>query len=439
MQFMNKIESVFVLGIGGSGMSSIAKYLAQKKMKVEGYDQRKSYITNQLEQDGVKVIFDIDNFVYSPKTLYVYSSAIPINDTFLKNNLESSNVLSRAQFLKQLSEENKIIGITGTHGKTSTTALIAHIFHHNNIDVSYIFGGSTSFHGIGGHYGKKDLPIILEVDEAYNTFKDIKLEDLLVTNIDEDHLDYFETFENLIDAFRKVILNVNNNLVLNYDDQNINQLMIKNKHTVYSSIDGSEYKINYPNKFINNGIEYEIVSNLIGSHFVSNITGAIAIASLNGIEINDSLEAIKSFPGVNRRTEYLGSVKGIKLYDDYGHHPTEIKATISALKQITKGQLYVIFQPHRYSRTKENFEKFREELNRADFSIVVDIYPAGEKPIPGVTSKNFESENIKYLKSIRLIPPYLLSRVKENDIVLTLGAGDITLLGPQILKYLDEK
>jgi len=436
---MNKIESVFVLGIGGSGMSSIAKYLAQKDIKVEGYDQRKSYITNQLEQDGVKVHFDINNFNYSSKNLYIYSSAVPIKMTFLKNNLESKNVLSRADFLKRLSYENKVIGITGTHGKTSTTALIAHIFHHNNIDVSYIFGGSTSFHGIGGHYGKKDLPIIMEVDEAFNTFKNIKIEDLLVTNIDEDHLDYFGTIENLINAFKKVILNVKNNLVLNYDDENITQLMIKNKHTVYSSKDGADYKIKLPNKFINNDKEYEIVTNLIGSHFISNITGAIAIASLNGIEIKDSLEAIKSFPGVKRRTEYLGSVKGIKLYDDYGHHPTEIKATISALKSITKGKLYVIFQPHRYSRTKDNFQKFKDELKLADFSIVVDIYPAGEKPIPGVTSKNFESENIKYLKSLRMIPDYLSSRVKENDTVLTLGAGDITLLGPQILKYLDEK
>ena len=436
---MNKIDNVFVLGIGGSGMSSIAKYLAQKGMKVNGYDQRKSYITNQLKQDGVEVYFDINNFKFLPNTLYIYSSAVPINKTFLKNNLESYNVQSRAEFLKKLSDDNKVIGITGTHGKTSTTALLAHIFHYNNIDVSYIFGGSTSFHGIGGHYGKKDLPIILEVDEAFNTFKDIKIYDLLVTNIDEDHLDYFGTFENLIKAFEKVILNVKNNLVLNYDDQNINDLKIGNKHTVYSSKDGAEYKINYPNKFIHNGKEYEIVSNLIGSHFVSNITGAVAIAFLNGIEIKDSLEAIKSFPGVNRRTEYLGTVNGIKLYDDYGHHPTEIKATITALKQITKGKLYVIFQPHRYSRTNDNFEKFKEELKYADYSIVVDIYPAGEKPIPGVTSKNFESINIKYLKSMRMIPAYLSSRVKKNDIVLTLGAGDITLLGPKILKYLDEK
>ena len=436
---MNKYEKVYILGIGGSGMSSIAKYLAQKNIKVEGYDQRKSYITNQLEQDGVKVDFDTSNLVYRSKNLYIYSSAVPINKTLLKNYVGNSNVLSRGEFLKQLSKENEIIGVTGTHGKTSTTALLAHIFHYNNIDVSYIFGGSTSFHGIGGHYGKKDLPIILETDEAFNTFKDIEINDLLVTNIDEDHLDFYGSFENLISAFEKVILNVKNNLVLNYDDQNIKELMIKNKHVVYSSKGNPEYKIIYPNKLINSDNEYEIITNLIGSPFISNITGAIAIAALNGIEISDSLEAIKSFPGVNRRTEFLGSVKGIKIYDDYGHHPTEIKATISALNEIKKARLFVIFQPHRYTRTNENFEKFKKELGLADFSIVVDIYPAGEEPIPGVTSKNFETRNIKYLKSMRMIPSYLSTRIKQEDIVLTLGAGDITLLGPQILKYLDEK
>ncbi len=435
---MNEYQNVYILGIGGSGMSSIAKYLAQKNLKVEGYDQRKSYITNQLQQDGVKINFNINNLKYLTESLYIYSSAIPIKNTFLKNYLKKNNVLSRGEFLANLSKKNKIIGITGTHGKTSTTALLAHIFHYNNKDVSYIFGGSTSFHGIGGHYGKEDLPILLETDEAFNTFQNIEIEDLLVTNIDKDHLDYFGSFENLVNAFRKVILSVKRNLVLNYDDENIKDLMIENKHVVYSSKEEADYKIIYPNKFINNDTEYQIMTNLIGSHFISNITGAIAIAALNGIEISNSLDAIKSFPGVNRRTEFLGSVKGIKVYDDYGHHPTEIKATISALNEIKKGRLFVIFQPHRYTRTKENFDEFKKELTYADFSIVVDIYPAGEKPIPGVSSRNFENANIKYLKSMRMIPSYLSTRIKEDDIVLTLGAGDITLLGPQILKYLDE-
>ncbi len=435
---MKKFKEVYILGIGGSGMSSIAKYLVQQNIDVSGYDQRKSFITNQLNQDGVKVDFNISNLKYSKKILYIYSSAISIKETTLRNYLDSENVLSRPEFLNLLSKENKIIGITGTHGKTSTTALLAHIFHYNERNVSYIFGGFTSFHGIGGHYGDQDQPIILETDEAFNTFKDINIDDLLVTNIDIDHIDYFKNFENLLSAFKYVIQNVKDNLVLNFDDQNLRELKTNINCISYSSSETADIQIRYPNKIIIENKEYVISTKLIGYHFISNIAGAIALAYLNGIKIEDSLEAIKTFPGVKRRTEYLGSIKGIKLYDDYGHHPTEITATISALKENTLGKLYVIFQPHRYTRTKNGFEDFKTSLSKADETIVVDIYPAGEEPIPGVSSKNFEQKNIKYLKSMRMVPSYLSTRVKKNDIILTLGAGDITLLGPQILKYLDE-
>tara|TARA_B100001996_G_scaffold31610_1_gene23959 strand:+ start:2319 stop:3635 length:1317 start_codon:yes stop_codon:yes gene_type:complete len=436
---MNQYKYIYVLGIGGSGMSSISKYLSQKGLEVKGYDQRRSFITNQLEQDGIKVEFNIENIEYSKDTLYIYSSAIQIEKTIFSKYLKNKNVISRPQFLNKLSKENKIIGVTGTHGKTSTTALLSHIFHYNNINVSYIYGGLTSFHGIGGHYGDEDKPLILETDEAFNTFKDIEIDDLLVTNIDKDHLDHFLSYDNLIEAFKHVISNVKDNLVLNFDDQVLNEIKIKNKYFSYASKDIADFTIIYPDKFKFEGNEYKIVSNLIGIHFVSNIVGAIALAYLNGIEINDSLLAIKSFPGVKRRTEYLGSVGGIDVYDDYGHHPTELKATIEALKEHSKGKLYVIFQPHRYTRTKNNFDDFKKQLSKSDYSIVVDIYPAGEIPIPGISSKNFEMKNIKYLKSMRMVPSYLSTRIKENDTVLTLGAGDITLLGPQILKYLDEK
>ena len=436
---MNKYKEVYILGIGGSGMSSIAKFLVQQGLVVSGYDQRKSFITNQLNQDGIKVDFELTGLKYSKKILYIYSSAISTQETILKNYLEKENVLSRPEFLNELSKSNKIIGITGTHGKTSTTALLAHIFHYNDRNVSYIFGGMTSFHGIGGHYGDADQPIILETDEAFNTFKDINLDDLLVTNIDVDHLDFYKNFKNLLSAFKHVIKKIEGNLVLNYDDQNLRKMKINNNFFTYSSSEVSDIQIIYPNKIVKEKKEYIIKTNLIGFHFISNIAGALALAYLNGIKIEESLEAIKTFPGVNRRIEYLGKVDGIKIYDDYGHHPKEIEATITALKKITEGKLYVVFQPHRYTRTKNNLEDFKKSLLKSDQSIVVDIYPAGEKPIPGVSSKNFEDKNIKYLKSMRMVPSYLSSIVKENDTILTLGAGDITLLGPQILKYLDEK
>ena len=177
----------------------------------------------------------------------------------------------------------------------------------------------------------------------------------------------------------------------------------------------------------------------LGTSCGVNIAGAILIAYLNGISIQDSLLAIKHFPGVRRRSEFIGIAAGVNVYDDYAHHPTEIEATITSLKNHITGKLFVVFQPHRYTRTLQHIDRFKTSLQKADESIIVDIYPSGEAPIPGVSSKNLDGENIKYIKSMRAVPSYLINRVSSGDTILTIGAGDITLLGPQVLKYLDEK
>ena len=162
------------------------------------------------------------------------------------------------------------------------------------------------------------------------------------------------------------------------------------------------------------------------------------MANLNGLSIEQSLNAIEHFTGVKRRTEFIGEFNGINFYDDYGHHPTEIKATTKALKEHTQGKLIVVFQPHRYTRTRDNFNDLSNSFEYSDLTLITDIYSAGEKPIPGVSSLMFESEKIKYVKSPRMVPSYLKNNISPGDTVLTIGAGDITLLGPQILKYLNE-
>ena len=431
-------KNIYILGIGGSGMSSIGKYLKQKGLNVIGYDQRKSYVTNLLKQDGIDVVFSESDIPYDKNNLYIFSSAIPIESEKFSELHNKKNVISRPEFLKNLSRENKIVGITGTHGKTSTTALLSHIFHFNNVNVSYIYGGVTNFNGIGGHFGDSDLPIILEADEAFNTFENIFISDLLVLNIDSDHLDYFKNFNNYKNAFLKVMENVKDNLVINNDDSVLQRLEDFDKSVKYGKNKDSDFLILTPEKFLYGSEEYVINSQILGDHFRSNMVGAIILAMKNGISIDKSLDAISSFPGVKRRTELIGIAKGISIYDDYGHHPTEMNATISSLKKITKNKLYVVFQPHRYSRTKEYFNLFKNSLMKSDFSIVTDIYPAGEDPIPGISSKNFEGDNIKYLQSTRYVPEYLSQEVNKGDVILTLGAGDITLLGPKILKYINE-
>lgn len=434
---INTFKSCYIVGIGGSGMSSIAKYLFQKGLEVSGYDQRSSYITNLLNNDGVKVDFDISNATYSSEILYIVSSAINMESTFLSDFVKQPNVLTRPDFLKLLSGSVDVIGITGTHGKTSTTALLAHIFKFNDIDISYIYGGVTSFNGIGGHYGDKNLPLILETDEAFNTFKDIQIKNLLVTNIDHDHIDYFGSFENLVKAFKHVISNVEGKCVINIDDDQLSKL-IRAEDISYSSSKDSNYKLNSYSSFLYKGNKFKIKTKLIGDHFISNIIGAVALANLNGLSIEQSLNAIEHFGGVKRRTEFIGEFNGINFYDDYGHHPTEIKATTKALKEHTQGKLIVVFQPHRYTRTRDNFNDLSKSFEYSDLTLITDIYSAGEKPIPGVSSLMFESEKIKYVKSPRMVPPYLKNKISPGDIVLTIGAGDITLLGPQILKYLNE-
>ena len=434
---INTFQSCYIVGIGGSGMSSIAKYLFQKGLEVSGYDQRSSYVTNLLNNDGIKVDFDISNATYSSETLYIVSSAINIESTFLSDFVKQPNVLTRPDFLKLLSASVDVIGITGTHGKTSTTALLAHMFKFNDIDISYIYGGVTSFNGIGGHYGDKNLPLILETDEAFNTFKDIQIKNLLVTNIDHDHIDYFGSFENLVKAFKHVISNVDGKCVINVDDDQLSKL-IRSEDISYSSSKDSNYKLNSYSSFLFEGNKFKINTKLIGDHFISNIVGAIALANLNGLSIEQSLNAIEHFTGVKRRTEFIGEFNGINFYDDYGHHPTEIKATTKALKAHTQGKLIVVFQPHRYTRTRDNFNDLRNSFEYSDLTLITDIYSAGEKPIPGVSSLMFESEKIKYVKSPRMVPPYLKNNISPGDTVLTIGAGDITLLGPQILKYLNE-
>ena len=433
-----KSKSIYILGIGGSGMSSIGKYLKQKGFDVIGYDQRKSYVTNLLNQDGIDVVFSEKDIPYEKNALYIYSSAINILDNQFSKFSKKQNVISRPQYLQKLSESNKIIGITGTHGKTSTTALLSHIFHFNNLNVSYIYGGITTFNGIGGHCGEEGQPLILETDEAFNTFERIKISDLLVLNIDSDHLDYFKNIENYKNAFVNVMKNVEAFLVVNNDDLNLRNLNSFKNIIRYGKNEDSDFLLKSSKMFSFNDQNYEIETSIVGDHFKANMLGAIILAKKNGIEIEDSLEAIKSFPGVKRRIELIGIVNGVSIYDDYGHHPTEMDATISALKKITTNKLYVIFQPHRYSRTQEYFKLFKKSLKRSDFAIVTDIYPAGEEPIPGVSSKNFEGDNIKYLKSNRYVPEYLSQKVEEGDVILTLGAGDITLLGPKILQYLNE-
>ena len=436
-----KTESFFIIGIGGSGMSSIAKYLIEAGATVQGYDQRKSQITNQLLKLGIVVTNDI-NFNISSENVVLTSSAINFDNELLKQSISNElRVLNRPDFLSELTKHYKTIGISGTHGKTTTSALLSHIYQYNNVDHSYIYGGMTSYSGIGGHYGASKK-LVLEADEAFQTFVNFKLDNLILTNIDDDHIDHYGSFASLVHAFEEVVNNTEIKPILNIDNPYIKKISKNLNSITYGESEEADYRYIEQNKVIYNNEELRIEPKIPGKYFMLNAIAAIANANLNGLEIDSVLEAIKNFPGVKRRLELVGISRKISVYDDYGHHPTEMLATISSLKNITLGKLYVIFQPHRYTRTQMLFDRFIPPLAEADESYILDIYSAGEMPIPGISTKilleKHTVKNIKFISSLNNVLDRLSSRLSSGDTVLTLGAGDITLLSPKILEIIHD-
>ena len=434
-------KKFFIIGIGGSGMSSIAKYLTEAGCTVVGYDQRKSQITNQLLKLNIDITNDV-NYEIPEGSVVISSSAIS-NDNKLLLQAENKgfSLISRPDFLSKITKEHKTIGVAGTHGKTTTTALLSHIYQYNNIDCSYIYGGMTSYSGIGGHFGNSG-ELVLESDEAFKTYVNFMHDNLIVTNIDDDHIDHYGSFDLLIESFLSVIEQTKSKPILNIDDKNLYEISKKVDSISYGSNPESEYRYLGGKTILRKGIEIKMNPSVPGDHFMMNSLATLAHADFNGFELEKTIDAINTFPGVKRRMELIGTPKGVSIYDDYGHHPTEMKATINAIKTITQGNLYVIFQPHRYTRTQLLFDRFIEPLSEADDSYILDIYSAGEAPIPGISSKVLlergSPNNVHYVSSTRLAIDIIAEKAVDGDTVLTLGAGDITLVGPKIIGIIND-
>ena len=434
-------KKFFIVGVGGSGMSSIAKYLSESGSTVQGYDQRKSSITNQLLKLGIKVTHDID-FNIPNESLVITSSAIQEDNNLIQKAISKGlTVTDRPEFLTKLTNNYRTIGIAGTHGKTTTTALLSHIYQYSNINHSYIYGGMSSYSGIGGHFGESDS-LVIEADEAFKTFIKFKLDNLILTNIDDDHIDHYGSFQEMVEIFKQIVISTNTKPVLNIDDPIIKDISSDIDCITYGEKNTADYRYLGNNIAICNGTEFDFAPKIPGKHFMLNTLGAIANANLNGIDMGIAIDAINNFNGVKRRLELVGTSRNISVYDDYGHHPTEMDSTINALKSVTRGRLYVIFQPHRYTRTEKLFERFISTLVNADYSIILDIYSAGEDPIPGISTKVLLKEhlqdNIKYIDSSKNVIDYISEVVQQGDTVLTLGAGDVTLIAPKILEMLND-
>ena len=453
---LKKYKKVHMVGIGGVSMSGIAEILLNFGFKVSGSNNVESEITKKLEKAGIEISIGHKAENITDQDIVVYSAAIKEdNIELLTAKAKNIPIIERADFLGELTRCYKdTITISGTHGKSTTTSMVSLCFLEalkdptiqvgadlRNIDGNYKVGNSEHF--------------IIEACEYVESFLKFSPKAEIILNIDNDHLDYFKNFENIKNAFIKYVklLPDDGLLVVNGDDKNALDLIQYAKGTSLS------YGITNKNTdffavnivFDNDGFpEFDVYSketfygriklSVPGMHNVLNSLACIALCDYYGIKYETIKKALLSFTGALRRFEFKGKVNGASIYDDYGHHPAEIIATAKALMNKKYNQSWVVFQPHTYSRTKTLLDDFAKALLNFDNIIILDIYAAREKNTYGISSKDLADKICSLGKDAKYIPDfdecvnYLKSNVKENDIVLTQGAGTVTEIGSMLIK-----
>ncbi len=456
-QLFGTTEHFHFVGIGGSGMNGIAELILNLGYKVSGSDIMESDSVKRLKKLGAKIYIGHQAKNIEGADVLVYSSAVSKdNPEYVEAKKRKIPVIPRAEMLAELMRLKRGIAVAGTHGKTSTTSLLGSIFYAAKWNPTTIIGGKFFNIGANAKLGKGEY-LICEADESDGSFLKLNPEIAIVTNIDTDHLDHYGTFDNLKNTFLEFINKVpfygyavvcTDNKVIKSLMPNINKRVITygiKSNADFRAVDikkrsdGMYYSLVFKNETI-----ADIKTASFGTHNVLNSLAAVAVAYNTGISIEKIKKGLAGFKGVERRLELKGIVDNIKIIDDYGHHPTEIKATIDAIHK-GKGKLIVVFQPHRYTRTKILYKDFASSFGKADFVYITDIYPAGEKPIKGVSAKLIYNEivkkrkrNVKYIPVKEDIPNDIAGIVKQGDTVLTLGAGDIKNLGIYIIKRLNE-
>lgn len=456
IESLEKYKNIHLIGIGGISMSAIAETLKSWGHNVTGSDLHESEITEKLEKDGIKVAIGHDLNLAKNADLIIYNAAIPETDPEMivakENNID---IVDRGEFVGFLTKKYKeAICISGTHGKTTTTSMISICFINAHLDPSIEVGAILE--KINGNYriGKSEY-FILESCEYKANFLKFFPNTAVILNIDNDHLDYYKTFDNIVKTFNEFAGKVNENgvLIVNGDDENCLGLskFSKSKFITYGiENDKSNYvakniKFNQSgfasfDVYKNNELFDNIQLSVTGKHNVLNALATIAVSDFYKINKEIIKKSLLEFKGASRRMEYKGTFNGAKVYDDYGHHPTEVKATVESIKNKKYNKSWVVFQPHTYSRTKAHLEEFAKALLDFDNIIITDIYAAREKNTFEVSSEDLTKKikdlgkNAKYIKEFNEIVKFLKDNVEKDDLVLTLGAGTVTEIGPMLIK-----
>lgn len=451
---------IFFLGVGGIGMSALARYFKTKNHIVYGYDKTETHLTKQLSDEGIKIYYE-DKISLIPEeiingknnVLVVYTPAIPVDNLqfqFFQSN--SFQLVKRAEVLGIISANYKTIAVAGTHGKTTTSAIAAHIFYSSEQKCNAFLGGLASNYN-SNFLTSNSLILVAEADEYDRSFLTLKPDTAIITSVDPDHLDIYNnasTFKNGFEDFTACIENEGKLILKKGLELNPKTKITVKKYTYHlydtkadffaSNIVSKNGKSSFTLNIL--GREYnDFIFGMPGLHNLENAIAASAAAFINGVQIELIASALHSFKGIKRRFEIIFSVEKLIYIDDYAHHPQEIKRCIESVKSIFPNKKITgIFQPHLFSRTKDFAEEFANELSKLDDCILLEIYPAREEAIEGINAE-FLLKKIQSKKKSISDFNHLLQDIdwESTEILITMGAGNIDLLVSPIKNFLEKK
>lgn len=455
---------VHFIGVGGAGMSGIALVLHERGYAVSGSDLKTSRYIRQLTRAGVDIHIGHDAATIDAvkPDVVVVSTAIPeTNPELMRARELDIPVWPRAKMLSELGKGYTTVAVAGTHGKTTTSSMVATMLDRMELDPSFLIGGIVEGYDTNGKNGQGAY-FVAEADESDSSFLYLDPDVVVVTNIEADHLDHYGSLEEIEQTFAKFMGLVGEDgtvIVCGENPHIVDLARSTGRRVVAYGTDGANDVVCTPHPHeralegsctvrLPDGTEHEVtIKSNPGIHNLLNATAALTVAWVLGLDVARAAEALSGFAGVRRRFTHVGDVNGITVVDDYGHHPTEIKATLSAARALGFRNVDVVFQPHRYSRLQALANDFADAFADADKLVLIDVFSAGEMPIPGVTSKmladtvraHHPEKSVSYVPGRMQLLEALERIVEPGDLLITMGAGDVTTVGPEFIDYLARK
>ncbi len=456
---LGRPRKIHIVGVGGSGMSAIAEILSGTGHTVSGSDLVSSAPLERLKAAGNQTFVGHDASQVGDVDAVAISTAVPeSNPEVLEARRRQIPVLRRAEILAAITRSWRTLSVAGTHGKTTTSAMLTAALRGAGLDPAFIVGGDLRDLGTGAQVGKGDI-LVVEADESDGTFVELESAGVIVTNVEADHLEYYKTFENLKATFDRFVRQPSGPKVICIDDPGAAALAATvpdDELISYGTAERAKWRIVEPLP-TPVGISFRVLHadhpavqislRQPGMHNARNATAALAMAVEMGANLDAVVAALNDFGGVGRRFEVRGEVNGITLVDDYAHLPTEVSAALAAAKSLAPKRLVAVFQPHRYSRTQQLWSTFTHTFVDADLLIITGIYSAGEKPRAGVTSQLIADDvaaanpglEVRYVEQLDDVVSLLGVELEPGDLCMTLGAGDLTKTPDEVVSLLESR